>query len=102
MDNSGEKRLDSVFTGALTELLESLFARVEELSASGVLNKGQANSLIKKLESAEKAIEKGQKSASNKVGAFINEVEAFVNSGRLTPDQGQPMIDAANAIIALL
>src|SRR5690606_4531120 len=67
----------------------STFAMVEEqieaLVADGTLNKGQANSLIKKLENAESLLEKGNLTpALNMIDAFLNEVAALVRSRRLT------------------
>jgi hypothetical protein len=40
------------------------------------------------------------KTAINNLNAFINKVKALVNSHRITKEQGQALIDAANAIIA--
>ena len=42
------------------------------------------------------------KPAINQLQAFINAVNADISSGKLTPAQGQPLIDAANAIVAVL
>ena len=81
-------------------LIKNLIAEVENLVASGILNQGQGNALIVKLEGALKKLEKGNiKAACNQLGAFVNQVNAFVNSGKLTPEQGQALIDAANAVI---
>lgn len=67
------------------------------------LNNGNANALISKLENAKKDLEKGHITAAcNKLGAFINQVEAFIQSGKLTPAQGQPLIDCAEMIRAAL
>jgi hypothetical protein len=35
----------------------------------------------------------------NKIQSFINQVNAFVNSGKLTPADGDALIDAGNAAI---
>jgi uncharacterized protein (TIGR02145 family) len=40
------------------------------------------------------------KSAINKLNTFISKVKDLVKSGRITKEQGQALIDAANAIIA--
>lgn len=38
----------------------------------------------------------------NQVLAFINQVDAFIESGSLSASQGQPLIDAGNAIVDLI
>jgi len=38
--------------------------------------------------------------AVNQVQAFIKQVQALMNSNNLTPDEGQALIDAANAVVA--
>lgn len=83
----------------------SLIDQVQALVDAGLLNGGQGNSLISKLEAAIKQLDKGNTTpAINQLQAFINEVNAFMNSTPpiLTPAEGQPLIDAANAIIAAL
>ena len=40
--------------------------------------------------------------AINQLQAFVNHVQGFLNAGVLTVAQGQPLIDAANNIIAYL
>ncbi|MFC2084794.1 T9SS type A sorting domain-containing protein, partial [Bacteroidota bacterium] len=63
----------------------------------------QINSLISKLENALASQEKGNyKTAVNQLGAFINQVEASINSGRLTEEDGNKLIDAANNVIATI
>jgi len=50
-------------------------------------------------------LDKGKtKTAINELQAFINQVNNFMNSTPpiLMPSEGQPLIDAANAIIAAL
>ena len=45
-------------------------------------------------------MDKGKtKTALNVLNAFTNEVDAFVKSGKLTPEEGQALLDAVNAII---
>jgi len=76
---------------------------IEELLADGLLNDGEANSLISKLESAVRSTGKGNTGAAiNKLNSFINQVAALVNSGRLTPEEAQPLFDAAQDMIDLL
>ena len=81
--------------------IEDLTDAVRDLVTAGILNQGQGNSLISKLEVAREELDKGNDiAAMNLLLAFINQVQAFVNTGRLTEFEGQPLIDAANAIVA--
>ena len=61
------------------QMVDDIIAKVEALEDAGVLNKGQANAFIKKLESAKKSINQGNYiPAINKLNAFINQVNAFI------------------------
>jgi hypothetical protein len=96
---------DEVIITAITaqQASQNLIDQVQALIDAGVLNGGQGNALISKLEAIIKQLDKGNTTAAiNELQAFINEVNAFINSGTLTPGQGQSLIDAANAIIAAL
>jgi hypothetical protein len=55
--------------------VELLFALIADLEDDGVINRGQENSLIKKL------VYFSMPHAESKVEAFINQVNAFVNAG---------------------
>jgi ABC-type transporter Mla subunit MlaD len=80
-------------------MIRSLIEDIEALRDAGILNKGQANALIVKLETAIKNLDKGKaNTALNELNAFINQVYAFVSAGTLTPEEAQHLIDAANAI----
>jgi hypothetical protein len=85
------------------EQIEELIGKVDALVDEGKLNKGEANALNSKLDSALKSIEKGKtNTACNQLGAFINQVNALINSGRLTLVEGEPLIFAAEAVITAL
>ena len=76
---------------------------VNALVAAGVLNQGQGSGLLRKLDAAGQALDRGNATAAiNQLQAFINQVEAFINAGTLSPAEGQPLIDAAQAIIDAL
>jgi hypothetical protein len=78
-----------------------LIGLIQALVNQGVLNQGQGNSLITKVNGAIQKMDQGNNNAArNQLQAFINEVNALMNSGTLTAAQGQPLIDAANNIIA--
>jgi len=80
--------------------IENLMARVEDLVAAGLLNRGNGNALVSKLRNALKRLDKGnEKAAVNQINAFINQVRAFINSGKLPEEEGQILIDIASNII---
>jgi hypothetical protein len=63
------------------------------------LNKGQANSLVTKLQTAIKRMDSKQPAqAAAQLGSFINQVRDLMNTGVLTPDQAWPLIDTATDI----
>ena len=64
---------------------------------------GQGNALIAKLETAIKQIEKGNlKTGTNLLEAFINQVNADLQAGTLEPNIGEPLIEKATAILAVI
>jgi len=80
--------------------LEFLIDDVEALVEAGVLNEGQGNALIVKLEGAIEKVDGGQAHVSiNRLQAFVNQVYDFVDDGILSPALGQYLIDQANSII---
>jgi hypothetical protein len=80
--------------------LEIVQATVQDLADAGVLNGGNANALISKLDSAIKKLNTGKTNAAvNQLNAFLNQVRAFIKTGKLTFDQGQLLIDAVNLVI---
>ena len=82
------------------ERLGHLIEEIEALVAAGSLNKGQGNALIVKLEQAIKHLDKGKpRTALNVLNAFANQVNAFIRSGKLTPEEGQGLLDAVTAIV---
>jgi len=81
---------------------EGLIVQVQAL-VPGSLNYGQGNALIAKLEAAIQQLDQGNFAAAiHQLGAFINQVNALIATGELLSDEGQPLIDDANAIIAAL
>jgi hypothetical protein len=76
-----------------------IIAQVQELVAAGVLNSGQGQGLIAKLNGVIAKLNGGQTGAAcNQLNAFKNQVNGFINAGILSPAQGQELIDAANAV----
>ena len=82
------------------EATQDVIDTVADLVSADVLNAGTGDALISKLDGAVKKIDKGNTNpACNQLGAFINQVNALINSGRLTPEEGQELKDAAQRVI---
>lgn len=84
-----------------TDPFLSLREKVVALGTSGVLNAGNTNALLVKLNAAEAALARGNKQAARgSVGAFINQVNAFVRTGKLTSAQGAALLADAQTILS--
>jgi hypothetical protein len=82
------------------ERLGLLIGDVHDLVAAGVLNQGQGNALIVKLQGALEQLNNDKpKVATNRLGAFINQVYSLVDDGVLSPAEGQYLAGKANSII---
>ena len=85
------------------EEIACLIAQVRALVDARVLNGGQGNALIAKLEAAIQQLEQGNvATAINQLESFVNQVSALISGGALPPEEGQPLIDTANGILATL
>lgn len=85
------------------EAIVNLQAAVQSLSDQGILNSGQVRGLNRTLDSAIKKLNQGNsKAAINKFVEFTAKINGFVADGALTPEQAQPLLDAANRIIAAI
>ena len=85
------------------EATYDLIDDVQELVEDGVLNHGQGNALIVKLEAAIAKMNQGNfKAAINIMNAFINQVNSFRLQGILSDEQADPLIDSAKRIINVL
>jgi sugar lactone lactonase YvrE len=92
-----------VFVADAETAVEDLIEQIEDLIDEGTLGGGQGNALIAKLQAAlQKLLDDKTKTAINQLSAFRNQVEAFIQSGELTPEEVQPLLDAVDAIIAVL
>src|SRR5260370_41406505 len=69
------------------QAIPNVIATINDLHALGVLNRGQAHSLIVKLEHAITSLlsKPNQPTACNQLQAFVNEVNAYVAAGEPTP-----------------
>ena len=82
------------------EYISTLEKRIKQLVNTGVLNEGQGNAYITKLDFALLEIDNRRfKVAINILRAFINQVNSFVTEGILTEAEGQELILAAEDII---
>jgi len=82
------------------ELTESLIKEVQILVDMGILNLGQGNAFISKLDLALLKIDNGNfRVARNILIAFINQVNSYITEGILTEEEGQELILAAEDII---
>ena len=78
----------AINTDYLTDLIEAINSLVDD----GVLNRGNANALISKIENALKSIEKGNEGAAgNQISSFLNQIEALINSGTLTIEEADSL-----------
>ena len=82
------------------ETIETIISAVEGLNDDGIVNRGQAKSLINRLNLVTAMLNDGKTTAAGHLlESFIMEVQAFVNAGVLTAEQGQPLIDTAQKLI---
>ena len=81
------------------QAIQSLINNIASLAGDGVLSQGNANSLTNKLRAALEQLERGnERAASNKIDAFISQLQTLIRTGKLSPETGQPLIDAAMSI----
>lgn len=82
------------------EQIKALIGQVNHLVEEGMLNQGQGNSLVVKLENAERLLGKDDSTAAaNLLAAFINHVVALLQANILPEEEGQAWIDAAGHVI---
>ncbi len=89
-------------TGTLVSLTpsERIGELIDVVLESADLRRGQKQSLIVKLANARRLLDGGRvRPAVRLLRAFINRVEALIRSAALTPAEGQPLIDEAEAIV---
>jgi hypothetical protein len=85
------------------QMTRSIIAAVNVLSSQGVLNGGQDNSLVVKLQHAIDKMNGGNTAAAmDNLNSFIGEVNDLLGGGVLTSSQATPLISAAESVIARL
>ena len=83
-----------------TDPLFSLIDLIGDLQIAGDLKKGQANSLISKIENAIKSIEKGNlNAATGQLNSFIKGVEGMIKKGALDDILGYSMINIVTDVL---
>lgn len=93
----------SITLSSTSNYLSELIGTIEEMLNDGLLNAGNANALIVKINNAIKSIEKGNINASNgQLNAFIFAVEDFINTGIIPIESGQALITRGETAISLL
>jgi uncharacterized repeat protein (TIGR03803 family) len=82
---------------------QAIIDAVNALFAQGVLNRGQDNSLVKKLQHAINLMNAGDNAgAIQRLDTFIDEVNGLLNAGVLSASQAASLINAANSAIERL
>ncbi len=100
-DAAVELKALSLEVSTTTNYLLELKGDIVVMFNDGLLNKGEANALIVKIDNAIKSLAKGNTNASDgQLNAFINEAEDFIVTGVIPAEEGQDLINSAeNAII---
>jgi hypothetical protein len=85
------------------EQIADLWGMVSALYADAVLGQGNANALLKKLNSAQAELDKGKpKGAYAAVASFSNQVQSLVATGVLTSAAAGPLLSAAELLLQSL
>ena len=86
------------------QAIPAVITTIEGLETAGVLNHGQANSFIVKLQHAIDSLNSkpDQPTACNQLQAFVNEVNAYVQSGKLTQAQADSLLGGPLGILAIM
>jgi hypothetical protein len=86
------------------QAIPAVIDTLEDLETAGVLNHGQANSFIVKLNHAIDSLNSkpNQPTACNQLQAFVNEVNAYVQSGKLTQAQADTLLGGPLGILAIM
>ena len=85
------------------EQIDLIISEIGSLIVNGVINNGQGNALISKLEAAKNQLDKDNiNTTCNLLRAFVNQVQAFISSGNITPAEGETLLDFANSLITEL
>lgn len=90
----------TVLVRSLQEAIALIEQHIAEMQASGVLEPPTANSLKASLDAAIAKIDRGDyDGAESDLQVFITKVRGLIKTGRLSAEEGQPLIDEANRIL---
>lgn len=86
------------------QALQLVINQVGDLQSNGVLNHGQANSLVVKLRHAIDNLDasRNKHTACNQLSAFVHEVNADVSAGILTPAQADSLLGGPMGVLAAM
>jgi hypothetical protein len=86
------------------QAIPNVITTIQGLQTAGVLNGGQANSLIVKLNHAIDSLNSkpGQPTGCNQLQAFVNEVNAYVSAGTLTQTQADTVLGGPLGVLAIM
>lgn len=86
------------------QALQLVINQVNDLQSNGVLNHGQANSLVVKLRHAIGNLNHrpDKPTACNQLSAFVHEVNAYVAAGILTPAQANTLLGGPLGVLAIM
>ena len=86
------------------QAIPNVITTIQGLQAAGVLNGGQANSLIVKLNHAIDSLNSkpGKQTGCNQLQAFVNEVNARVSAGTLTQAQADTLLGGPLGVLAIM
>ncbi len=92
---------DFVFSVTSQQRIMALTAQIDELVSRGSLTADQAAGLRDKLAAIEAKIVAGNsRAAANQIRAFTNQVSAMIASRRLSAEEGQALVEAAELLLA--
>jgi len=86
------------------QAIPNVIDTINTLHADGVLNQGQTNALVVKLQHAIDSLntKPDQPTGCNQLHAFVNQVNAFVNAGILTQAQADSLLQGPLGILAIM
>ena len=86
------------------QAIPNVITTIQGLQTAGVLNGGQANSLVVKLNHAIDSLNSkpGKPTGCNQLQAFVNEVNAYVSAGTLTQAQADTLLGGPLGVLAIM
>jgi hypothetical protein len=85
------------------EASEDIIEKIENLVNNELLNPGNANALISKIEAAIASLDKEKpKTATNQLNALLNQLESMIQTEQIDPEIGYSLIAEIEAILASL